>query len=149
MERARAFQKRLPAVAASSHQALTPRLARAQFKHAVQALFGFELIFTPGTGAYTVKVRSVYAEREADFLQFEWATAAAPGESAAAAGGSGGGQVDLGAPLQLMATPFAQQLQRTKPQMLKVYLGTYNSIPLFLGEVTRHLFESTTQFGSG
>jgi len=67
-------------------------------------------------------------------LQFEWANV--------------GGQVDLATPLQLMSTPFAQQLQRSKPQMLKVYLGTYNSIPMFLGEATRHLFESTTQFGS-
>jgi len=47
-----------------------------------------------------------------------------------------------------MGTPFAQQLQRAKPQMLKVYLGTYSSIPMFLGEVTRHLFESTTQYGN-
>jgi hypothetical protein len=111
-----------------------------QFKHAVQALFGYELIFTPGTSSYTVKVRSIYAEREADFLQFEWAT----GDEA----GGEGGKVDLNSPLQLMGTPFAQQLQRAKPQMLKVYLGTYNSIPMFLGEVTRHLFESTTQFGT-
>ena len=41
-------------------------------------------------------------------------------------------------------SPFAQELQRGKPGLFKLYLHTYNSIPMFLSEVNRFLFESTT-----
>ena len=107
-----------------------------QFKEAVRSLFGYELIFSPGTHTYQVKVRSIYAEAEDHFLQFEWVD-------------GGDGKVDMAAPLQLMATPFAHQLQRDRPNIFKVYLKQFDSIPFFLSEVNRHLFESTTQFGQG
>lgn len=100
----------------------------------MQSLFGYELIFAPGTSTYQVKVRSIYAEREEDYMQFAWVDT---GED---------GKVDMSAPLQLMATPFAQGLQRSKPGLIKLYLHTFNSIPMFLSEVNRHLFESTTVF---
>mmetsp|Transcript_14639 Transcript_14639/g.19014 ORF Transcript_14639/g.19014 Transcript_14639/m.19014 type:complete len:643 (-) Transcript_14639:27-1955(-) len=67
-----------------------------QFKHAVQSLFGYELIFSPGAHAFHLKVRSIYAEREEDFLQFEWKET--PSETS-------DGQVDMSAPLQLLSTP--------------------------------------------
>jgi hypothetical protein len=48
------------------------------------------MIFSPGKGAYQMKVRSVYAEREEDFFVFEWKEE--------------DGQVDVSAPLQLLTT---------------------------------------------
>jgi len=109
-----------------------------QLKSAVMSLFGFELIFSPGSaGSYNVKCRSVYSESEEQVLLFQWT------------GASGDGMIDTASPLQLMSTPFALQVQQDRPQIFKIYLHTFASLPLFLGEVQRYLFESTTQFTQG
>jgi hypothetical protein len=79
----------------------------------------------------------VYSESEDQVLQFQWT---GTGED---------GKIDTASPLQLMSTPFALQVQRDRPQVFKIYLQTFASLPLFLGEVQRYLFESTTQFAQG
>jgi len=84
-----------------------------------------------------VKCRSVYSESEEQVLLFQWT------------GASGDGMIDTASPLQLMSTPFALQVQQDRPQIFKIYLHTFASLPLFLGEVQRYLFESTTQFTQG
>ena len=103
-----------------------------QFKHAVQSLFGYELFFAPGVkNDYRVRLRSTYAEREEDVLEFAWIDTKSDGK------------IDVASQLQLMSTSFALQLQRDRPSLMGVYLNRFNSIPMFLGEVTRHLFEAT------
>ena len=105
-----------------------------QFKQVVQSLFGYEVSFRPGVKSdYRVRLRSTYAGREDDVLEFAWADT------------KNDGKIDVASPLQLMSTEFALHLQRDRPSIMKTYLENFDSIPMFLGGVTHYLFENTTQ----
>ena len=92
------------------------------FREAIYLLTGWKVDMKQGAGGgkeqATIKLRSVFAEREDDMLMFSW--------------GSGG--------LELLETTFVKRLD-TK---IFTYLRTCKSIPAFTSAVTMHLFEMNT-----
>ena len=104
-----------------------------QYKHVVRCLFGYELVFSPGLkNGYRVKLLSDFAEREDDLLEFAWEDE------------ENDGKIDVSEHPNLIETRFALQLNRDNPKLFEFYLERCRSIPLFLAEVSRHLWSNST-----
>jgi mitotic spindle assembly checkpoint protein MAD1 len=97
---------------------------RTKYKNAVYILTGWKIDMDMRSSSKPVILRSIFAENEADRLEF---------------------QISSSGAIQLMDTPFAKQID----EKVLFYLTTCKSFPAFLSQLTLQLFEKTTMTGTG
>ena len=99
------------------------------FREGVYLITGYKIDMMHKSNGSSFRVRSVYAEREEDFLEFYWPKGVKDPKS-----------------LELGATDFAKMLSTTHSYQ---YLKKYDSCPAFVASTQLSLFEKCTivQFG--
>jgi hypothetical protein len=91
-----------------------------RFREAVYLLTGFKVDMENTNESPRLRLRSIFAEREQDFLMFQWKT-------------NGG--------MDLCQT---ETVRRDFTDVVRLYLHQMDSIPAFLAAVTLQLFDQTT-----
>ena len=91
-----------------------------RFREAVYLLTGFKVDMENTNESPRLRLRSIFAEREKDYIMFQW---------------KANGSMDL---------CQTEALQRDFQDAVKVYLHKMDSIPAFLASVTLQLFDQTT-----